>query len=60
VIRGMMPLGGTTEEMLTDLAERTGGIPSFAIDALRGAGIDADELRRADEAGRKSTSAPRT
>lgn len=56
----MMPLGGTTEEMLTDLAKRTGGIPSFAIDALRGAGMDADELRRADEAGRSAPSTPRT
>lgn len=50
---GFKRLDLSKEEMLTDMSKRTGGIPSFAKDALAKAGIDQDTLDRADEAGRK-------
>jgi len=48
MFNGMQRIGGTNEEMLRDLAKRTGGIPDFARDALKKAGMDAEVVDSAD------------
>lgn len=49
---GFKRLGGTPEEMLTELSKRTGGIPAFAQQALKKAGVDPGTIEEADKAGR--------
>lgn len=56
MLNGMRRIGGTNEEMLRDLAERTGGIPDFARDALKKAGMDPDVVDSADADARASRS----
>lgn len=56
---GMQKLGGTMAEQLSDLAKRTGGIPGFAMDALRSAGVDAKDLEQADIDGKAAAAANR-
>lgn len=47
-------IGGTPEEMLTELSRRTGGIPEFARDALAKAGMEPATIDKANEEGRKA------
>jgi hypothetical protein len=50
----LAPLNLSNEEMLTELSRRSRGIPDFAKRALIDkAGMPAEEVERADKAGRK-------
>ncbi len=43
----------SNKQMLEELSKRTGGIPDFAKDALKQAGVNAQDVDDADAAGRK-------
>lgn len=58
MLDGFHKLGGSTAEQLTELAKRSGGIPDFAMDALKKAGLDARTVDQADADGRAAARKP--
>jgi len=49
----MFPANLSNKQMLEELAKRTGGIPDFAKEALKKAGVNAKDVDDADTLGRK-------